>query len=108
MTNRVRNENNDSITWIGPDCINAAGITHDSIQDIENVQEILRTRPAGVLNKEVAYLSNLLKEEITANKVSLSSFQNKTEKTGENAAKVSNPAEAVAKYHIANFEVPSL
>lgn len=95
------------------------GITVDSLQEVENVQDIIRTRAPGILAKEVAYFSNLLKEEIAANKFSLSTFQKSVDKTSQNGETSttatttalplpeSEPNDALPKFHVANYEVRS-
>jgi len=66
-----KNESNDSITWVGPECINSAGLTMDNVRDIPNFESLLKPKNVNFESKEFTFFRNLLKEEISSNKFNL-------------------------------------
>jgi len=69
--NFERNESNDNLTWSGPDCINSAGVNNDNLNDIDNLNELLKPKNVNYDAKELAYFKNILKDEIAGNRVTI-------------------------------------
>lgn len=57
-----RNEAMESISWIGPDCINMSGITRDHIHLLTNLEKILKSAHQDFASKEQNYFNSILKE----------------------------------------------
>jgi len=66
-----KNDSNDNLTWSGPDCINSAGVNNDNLNDIDNLYELLKPKNVNYDAKELAYFKNILKDEITNNRVNI-------------------------------------
>ena len=52
----------ESISWIGPDCINMSGITRDHIHLLTNLEKILKSAHQDFASKEQHYFNSILKE----------------------------------------------
>ena len=98
-----RNEGNDSLTWTGPDCINSIGLNNSNVYDIENLDDILKSKTINYDAKELSYFKILLKDEITGNKMILKPENFNKDQQAESYKK--DPNSNLNLYPFSSFEV---
>ncbi len=98
-----KNESNDNLTWSGPDCINSAGVNNDNLNDIDNLNELLKPKNVNYDAKELAYFKNILKDEIAGNRVIIKPENFIKESKVEEYKK--DPNSSLNLYPFSSFEV---
>ena len=57
-----KNEMNDIIQWIGPDCINTLGLTYENMHFMLNIESMLNTKINDLDIKQKQYFKNILRD----------------------------------------------